>query len=176
MYVPHVLYTYSTPAKRSLADFARSQTTSDLKQNAAWQIAQSLPPMLDVTPAHPSRIRIMVHPTPIPMTYAACAKFLEELTTTQPNEFNLILHLDNAIDDQKIFRLERYARKRGYDQKDAEGKFASDVTEPEHWQNFEARAQTSAATSDVMERWSSDSSVSLSIVRGNFRHCASLEA
>lgn len=97
------------------------------------------------------------------MTYDACARFLEDLSSNEPNEYHLVLHLDNATDDKNIFRLERFARRTGYEMADAEGKYASDVLEPQHWEEQPERAQTSAHSEDVFERWVSDCPVSLNI-------------
>lgn len=131
------------------------------EESADRLIADSLPPVLNLSPTHPSRIRITAHPKSIPLTYTSGATALEKIVEVTDNKYHLVLHIGVSRDDSKAYKLERFARDGGYPEKDVQGTKEPQVEKPEYWTESGTTAKSPAHHPDVMARWKSDFEVSL---------------
>lgn len=125
--------------------------------NPAWLVAKSLPPVLQANAAHPSRIRITVHPEPLAVEYEACEVMLEKALESG-QIYHLVLHMGVAK-GLEGYKIERLANSSGYTERDALGKLPSKSTQPAYWGD-QIKMTTSAHMPDVVTRWKSEVPVS----------------
>ena len=130
-----------------------------IKFNPSWAVAKSLPPALTANAAHPSRIRIIVHPSPVPNVYKDVLNLTPHLFD---NHFSvhLVLHLSAALDSRDYYSLERCAIKPAYTEPDDTGERVMPSRQPEYWMRQPDTLRSSSAFNDALTRWRSDVPVS----------------
>jgi hypothetical protein len=123
-----------------------------ISPNPSWRVAKRLPVALPANAAHPTRIRINVHPEPIHTSYAAVLATTPKLFDTS-NPIHLVLHLGTAMDDRKHYSLEHNANRTGYATTDEDGKNVQPDAEPDYWKECDGQMSSSAGLLDVLKRW-----------------------
>jgi len=131
-----------------------------IKFNPSWAVAKSLPPALTANAAHPSRIRIIVHPAPVPNVYDSVLKLTPHLFNNHTS-VHLVLHLSAALDSRDYYSLERGALKPAYTEPDDTGERVMPSRQPEYWVRQPDTLQSSSAFNDALIRWRSDVPVSI---------------
>ena len=131
-----------------------------IKFNPSWAIAKSLPPALTANAAHPSRIRIIVHPEPVPNVYESVLNLTPQLFDNHTS-VHLVLHLSAALDDREYYSLERGAIKPAYTEPDDTGERVMPSRQPEYWTRLPDTLKSSSAFNDALIRWRSDVPVSI---------------
>lgn len=123
---------------------------ASILENPSWSIASSLPPLLPANAAHPSRIRIVVHPSPVPVSYKAVHDLIPAIFTAG-SRADVVLHIGVA-DSSNHYSLERIGRRDGYVRLDTTGKLAKGAA-PAYWHDCPAELQSSVRMDDIMKRW-----------------------
>lgn len=110
-----------------------------------------MPPVLVTNAAHPSRIRIFVHPEPITVDYDVVNQLTSEIyNTTFP--IQMWLHIGVA-DQEEFYRIEKGAHRDGYTIVDEVDKLPDENKQPFYWKSTQEYLETTAAIPDVLARW-----------------------
>jgi pyroglutamyl-peptidase len=132
--------------------------------NPSWEIAVSLPPLLP--PSRTSnipRIRILVHPFPIRVSYTAVRDVVPKLWASVPR-VDIIVHVGMAA-SRNYYSVERRGHRDGYAKRDVDGVFLSDerdgggkdddseLNEKWIWEDCPEELVTDVDVEDVLKRW-----------------------
>ncbi|KAI9666570.1 MAG: hypothetical protein M1821_004506 [Bathelium mastoideum] len=139
--------------------------------NPSWLIANSLPPYLPSTPSCPTRIKILIPPAPIRVSYQTVVDLVPNLYPALPPPsainpvatdatehghklpFDLVVHM-GISSRRPHYSMETQAHRDGYDQyEDVTGSTLPAAFGKTHWPDCPEVLRTSFDTADVLRRW-----------------------
>lgn len=150
---------WSPVAAPTLADTRPRKPFRDAPlSNPSTRIAESLPPVLPQSIAHPTRTNIFVRPEPVPVSYEAVNELVPAMLEER-TKYHVVLHLGLAA-ERTWYSLEMSAHSDGYMMQDVEGVRGRSELQPQHWALCPAQLQSSVSAQDVLHRWQSEAEVS----------------
>jgi len=123
-------------------------------KNASWEIVSTLPPLLPANEAHPTRTRIVVHPTPVKVAYHTVKDLVPKLLGS--NIYDIVLHMGVA-QPRSWYALERLGRRSNFDRSpDVDGNKFSAEEAKELFGDSPDILRSTFDCEDVWRRWRGD--------------------
>lgn len=126
----------------------------DNPKNASWEIASTLPSSLSSAAARPTRIRVVVHPTPVKVAYQTVRDLVPRLLG--PAQFDIVLHMGVAA-PRSYYAVERVGRRSNYNTNpDVDGEKFSEEEADELFGDCPDILRPTFDCEDVWRRWRED--------------------